>query len=128
MRQLRYAGQLRLDWWGEAIDVLFVSTLDEPLAEVLEDEIAGEIVTARYWITDEECSRDEAQEEALKRVMGCADCLYLSRYSEITGYLWTDEEINIGGHDLLAELARAIGKWLILEIDVYETGEGPGRG
>jgi hypothetical protein len=38
------------------------------------------------------------------------------RYSEITGYLWTDEEIMVGGHDLIEELHDHLGKFCHLEI------------
>ena len=42
-------------------------------------------------------------------------------YSEYTGYLWTDEEVLIGGHDLIEELRGCEGKWLLLEIVVHEA-------
>ena len=50
-------------------------------------------------------------------VMGDANVDLQSRYSEITGYLWTDEDLNVGGHDLLAELKGHVGKWLIMEVE-----------
>lgn len=116
---LSYTGLLQLETHGEADDVLFVSGEEEPLAEVLQDSISDKIVTVRYWITEEECSREIAQEQFMKRLVGSADCEFASWYSDITGYLWTDEEIKIGGHDLLAELQSHIGKWLILEVEVF---------
>lgn len=119
-KRLTFSGYLSLNSWGEADDILFISSEEDPLAEVLQDSISGENVSVRYWVTERECTRDEATVEFLKRLAGNADCLCVSTYSELTGYLWTDEEINIGGHDLLAELASSAGKWLILEIDVPE--------
>ena len=44
------------------------------------------------------------------------DMQYIHRYSEETGYLWTDEKLEIGGHDILKELYSYIGKYLYLEI------------
>ena len=41
-------------------------------------------------------------------------------YSEITGYLWTDEVVKIGGHDLLKEFETHLGKYLYMEIEYYE--------
>ena len=38
-------------------------------------------------------------------------------YSDYTGYLWTDENLKIGGHDLLDELKEDCGKWLFLTIE-----------
>lgn len=114
----RYSGFIRIRNYGEADDVLFLDGDDLPLADILQDEISGKVVTARYWITDQKCTRDEAVEEFVKRLHGCAECKFVSHYSEITGYLWTDEEINIGGHDLLSELSSHVDKFLILEVDI----------
>lgn len=115
-----YEGQLALKGWGEADDILFLSSVDEPLAELLQSDISGHMVSVRYWITDVQVSREAAQEAFVLSLMGAADCICESRYSEATGYLWTDEEIKIGGHDLLAELQSHAGKWLILEVDIHQ--------
>ncbi len=115
-----YKGLLHENSWGEADDILFLSSLEDPLAEVLQDDISGKIVTARYYITDKEATLEDAKREFLKELVGAVDIEFGSRYSEITGYLWTDEEINIGGHDLMAELHSFVGKWLILLIDIHD--------
>lgn len=115
-----YSGFLTVREYGEASGVLFIKGSDSPLAESLQHDISGKQVSARYWITNSACTRDEAVEEFVKRLHGCANCKFESYYSEITGYLWTDEEINIGGHDLLAELATHAGKYLILEVDIHQ--------
>jgi hypothetical protein len=120
MERKTYTGKLELKDWGETYDILFVSSLEDPIAEVLQEDIAGKQVTARYWITDKEATKEEAQEDFVKKLMGIADCDFGSHYSEITGYLWTDEEIKIGGHDLIEELKSYVGQWLILEVDVHE--------
>jgi len=117
---LQYKGLIALHDYGEAMNVLFLSDLDDPLAIVLEEEIADKVVSVSYWITDQKCTHEEAQREFLKRLSGVAECEFQSQYSEITGYLWTDEEINIGGHDLLQELKSHIGKWLLLDIAIKE--------
>lgn len=112
-----YSGWLALHGYGEADDILFLSTLREPLAEELE-WIAYKEVSVRYWITDKEATKDEAQESFVRKLFGEAEVKFGARYSEITGYLWTDEDLNVGGHDLLAELRGHVGKWLILEVEV----------
>ena len=91
----------------------------EILAEAIEWHIAkhGDHLTARYYISDVEIAANELVEKHLKTLYGSADAEYHVHYSEITGYLWTDEEINIGGHDLLSELKTHLGKWLHLEIE-----------
>jgi len=114
-----YRGLLSLQDWGEAWDILFLSSLDDPFGEVLQEDIAGKKVTARYWITNKEATKEEATESLLVTLSGMAECNFGSCYSEITGYLWTDEECNIGGHDLLGELHGHVGKWLILKVDIH---------
>jgi hypothetical protein len=111
-----YTGLLSLHQYGDAYDILFLSTVKEPLADELQWMVRKK-VTVRYWVTDKQITKDEAQEEFLKTLLGLASGKFGSRYSEITGYLWTDEELNVGGHDLISELKSNIGKWLILEIE-----------
>ena len=112
-----YEGLLCLHNYGEACDVLFLSSLSDPLAGEL-GWIHNKKVTVRYWVSDKPCTRDEVIEATILTVMGIGDVQFCSHYSEYTGYLWTDEELKIGGHDLLCELNNNVGKWLILEIEV----------
>jgi hypothetical protein len=123
MNTLTFAGWLS-EGYGESEEALVLGdpgngVNDNPLVDTLESEIHGKQVTVRYWVTDQKVTREEAQEAFLESVFGAAVVDFHAHYSEITGYLWTDEELNIGGHDLLAELKSHIGKWLILEIDVH---------
>ena len=111
-----YQGLLSLHSCGEYDEALYLSSLRESLADEL-GWMRNKTVTVRYWITDKPCTKDEAQQAAMLQIMGLADVDFGARYSDITGYLWTDEDLNIGGHDLLTELKSNIGKWLILEID-----------
>lgn len=91
----------------------------EPLAELTEF-MYSKTVTVRYWVCDEKCSKEEAAEDFLGTAMGYADAKYGAHYSELTGYLWTDEDLVVGGHDIIAELKTYIGQYLILEIEVHE--------
>jgi len=113
-----YEGWLSLAYHGEADDVLFLSSLHDPLAEELE-EISGKQVTVRYWVTGVKVSKEEAKSGFLNEMLGMADVRFNVAYSEVTGYLWTDEDLNIGGHDLLEELKGSVGEYLILEIEVH---------
>jgi len=85
-----------------------------------EEELENHTVTVRYWISEKEQTKDQMIEGVLKTLYGVADVKYSHAYSEYTGYLWTNEEFNIGGHDLIAELYDNLGKYIILEIDVHE--------
>lgn len=117
MENRTYEGLLCLHSWGEADDILFLSSLDDPMVEELE-WMHNKIATVRYWITDKEATKEEVQKSFIAETMGgVVDAYLCPRYSEITGYLWTDEDLNVGGHDLLARLKSNVGKWLILEIE-----------
>ena len=115
-----YQGLLSAQPYGDAEDILFLSGIEDPLCERLHEEISGKNVTARYWVTEKEATKDQASASFLTEIMGVVDSEFGARYSEITGYLWTDEELRIGGHDLIVELSSYIGKWVILEIDIHE--------
>ena len=93
--------------------------LAEKLLDLLEEH--GETWSVRYFITEEQKSPDELDLALAKVATGLADIDYHMWYSEITGYLWTDEEIVVGGHDLLTELMNYTGKWLHLEIEIEEA-------
>ena len=119
MDERTYAGKVLQREYGEADDVIYLSTMDEPLAESL-DWMHKKQVTVRYWVTDDEQSKDDVQREFMLSVLGVADVDFGAVYSECTGHLWTDEELNVGGHDLLGEIRTYVGKWLILEITTRE--------
>lgn len=124
-RTLLIQGYLNEGCWGEADDILLLETGEprdekQPVAEILDDTISRKQVTARYWITEQKCTKEDADEFFMRCAMGLADTKFNVWYSEITGYLWTDEEAKIGGHDLIEEFKSHIGKYLILEIDVHD--------
>src|SRR5690242_19039246 len=104
---ITYQGLLCLHSHGEADDILFLHSNADPLAELLDIVMHDRQVTVRYWITDKQCTKEEAEEDAMQVAMGRAETGFGSRYSEMTGYLWTDEDVKIGGHDLIDELKGA---------------------
>lgn len=118
MEQLIYKGIITEGDFGENYDALFIGE-GEPIAQILQDEINGREVSVRYWISDKEKTKEELQENFLKNLFGAVDAEYQDAYSDYTGYLWTDENLKIGGHDLLAELQSNLGKFIWLEIDVH---------
>jgi hypothetical protein len=85
--------------------------------EIKEDMWNGNYLSVSYYISNQKMSEDELIESFLQTLYGEGDVKYGARYSEITGYLWTDEDLNVGGHDLLEELKSNIGKWLYMEIE-----------
>lgn len=79
--------------------------------------IYGHNLTVRYFLTDTMLPKEQLEENLAKSLMGAGNAEYNMHYSDITGYLWTDEELNVGGHDLLGELQESIGKFLHMEIE-----------
>lgn len=86
--------------------------------------IYRKFVTVRYVISDVEIPEDQITEAIVRHLTGAPKFDYGMRYSELTGYLWTDENLQVGGHDLLTELKSNVGKYLHLEI---KSGKGDSR-
>lgn len=120
MKLAVYHGFIFEKTYGENDEALFIGGMDEPLALAFHGEYDKGLITVRYWVSDKEKTKIELQESVLKKYFGALDCEYGDHYSEITGYLWTDEELKLGGHDLLDELRSHIGKYIYLEIEVHE--------
>ena len=114
-----HEGWITIHDFGETSDCVFVGNDRNPLPDEL-DYLNGKTLSARYWITDQKATKDEAIEQFLRRIDGSAEIEFHAHYSDITGYLWTDINLTIGGHDLLQELASYAGKYLILEIDIHD--------
>lgn len=73
-------------------------------------------ITVRYWIADQKAKPDEIKKRALECLYGLAEVDWGAAYSEITGYLWTDDKFKIGGHDMDGRLREHVGKYLLLEL------------
>ena len=105
--------------YGENWDALFIGENSQPIAKIFEEDFEDKQVTVRYWTSDKEKTKEEIQESVLRQLFGDVQANYNDTYSEITGYLWTDEDLNIGGHDLLEEIRSYLGKFIYLEVDVH---------
>lgn len=114
-----YTGLISEHSYGEADGLLLLSSLEDPLAETLENDMGryGEFATVRYYVSDTKQSKKSLNESLIRKISGDVKADFGSHYSEYTGYLWTDEEFNVGGHDLMQELHNSKGKWLYMEID-----------
>lgn len=100
-----------------------VSLDGEPIAEVL-DYMSGRIVTVSYYISNKEAEEEDLKEDFLINTLyGNLNSNYGACYSEITGYLWTNDDLQVGGHDLRRELESHVGKFLYLIVEVDEKAE-----
>ena len=117
-----FRGWLRIHQCGDNYNALFLSSLVSPLADELYI-MAGKKVTVRYWASDREKSPDDLKGDFIRRVMGIGRAEYTDHYSELTGYLGTDENLKIGGHDLMEELRTHVDEFLHLEITIHSVSE-----
>lgn len=123
----RYRGTLTVRDHGEGMDILFLDDGD-PLAEVITGDMDehGRYLSVRYWTADARRDDDAMIEGAIREALGFGEAAFLHHYSDITGYLWTDEDVIVGGHDLLEELKAQAGRYCLLEIG-YQDGPPPGE-
>jgi hypothetical protein len=117
-----YAGKLMIGSNGHESDILFLDNdIENPLASNIYDDIIdnGNYLSVCYYIysVDAQKDIDALEVDFFKSLYGYGEIDYEVRYSEPTGYLWTDEKIKVGGHDLLKEFKSAIGKWIWLKIE-----------
>lgn len=115
-----HTGFLKLGSNSKEDDILFLDS--EPLAEKL-DYLHRKFATVQYYISDKKVTLEQAQEKFLNSLFGQIDVDYTMQYSETSGYLWTDEEFNVGGHNLLQELKTYHNKYLILIVDIDNPQE-----
>lgn len=113
---------------GDASSVLYLvdHTNPEPMVPLVEqvsDKLGwgSKQVSVRYHITDGPMEEDALTESIIASLCGVSASGglitdYGHRYSEITGYLWTAEDLKVGGHDLIRELRSYKGKWCHLII------------
>jgi hypothetical protein len=102
------------------MDILYLSadrarpTAEGPLAERIRGDMLahGDYLSVRYWSAPHEMTQDQLVDVTIRVGLGEADVGH--HYSDITGYLWTDEEV--GGHDLIEELRSRLGSFCHLEI------------
>lgn len=90
------------------------------LAEFFEENLNNKEVSIKYYISDEKFSTEEIEEKFIKKISGMVDASIYPVYSDVTGYLWTHEEIGVNGHDLFKELCSYDGKYIDMVIDVKE--------
>ncbi|MCA1695496.1 MAG: hypothetical protein LC749_12610 [Actinobacteria bacterium] len=113
---IQYRGTLRLGFHEQGDDILFLSLSGDPLAlDINQDiKIHGRYLSVRYWTAEEIVSDNVMIEGAIRTLIGNGDAWFT--YSEYTGYLWVEQIITVGGHDLFEELRSHVGRYCLLEI------------
>ena len=93
----------------------------EPIARMISedrDEL-GKFVTLRHVISDAETTIEEAEARLLAFMDG-DQVEYRDVWSDVTGYLWTEEHLKIGGHDVIEELRGNLTRYCVIEVTYAE--------
>lgn len=92
---------------GERIMPKVADMLDRPIQ-----------ASARWWLSDKPLDDAEARVKVqIDHAVGNLVALYEQAFSEITGYLWTDQELKLGGHDLVPIFEANAGRYIWMEIE-----------
>lgn len=113
-----YKGLIHRREYRDNSDALFIGYASKPIAYQFQQDIYKKFITVRYWLSDTEKTLEELKENTLLSISGSLEANYSDRYSDYTGYLWTDEELVIGNHNILNELSSNIGKFIYIEVTV----------
>ncbi len=114
-----FEGRVRRADYRENYDVLKLDDLclSEAFAAALDGERRQ--VSVRYHISPEPMTEEQRTHAEVMIAIGEGYAEYIEHYSSTTGYLWTDEELIVGGHDLEAEIGSYVGQWCRLELTVH---------
>jgi hypothetical protein len=130
IKTFEIAGRLQMVDSGEAVCVLGVD--DEVrgqiiLAEVLQSGLAEAqasvarrrdlVCQASYFVTERAIAWETLEVDRIRMVMGDPSADFRHVYSDLTGYLWTEEQFVVNDHDIIAEIYQNSGgengfKWV----------------
>lgn len=92
-----------------------------PFSKEMEDRCGwrDRYASIQFLIGDTPVDIDHIEETKIVSMEGLVESKYYHRYSDYTGYLWTEEGFKCGGHDLLNILESNLGKYIHIEIELY---------
>lgn len=99
-----------------------IANSEFPMSQRMEEKIGwrGKFASIKMFTSDKVIDPTKVEEEFIMKYYGAAESEYNLSYSDLTGYLWTDEGFVVGGHDILKLLKSNYGKYIHLEIELYE--------
>lgn len=113
------------DAWGQRVSLRLT-----PLAKRVYDvsRSGQQPVTVSYHLTDQPETEDALHALLIAKMCGVSvsgplRSGYYHSYSEMTGYLYTDETFQVGGHNVIQELSRHLGRWCHLVLTVHPQGK-----
>lgn len=72
-----------------------------------------------YALSDSPIDPHSVAESAILSYYGLIDRKYTVSWSDMSGYLWTDEEFKVGGHSILDILTENRGRYIHMEMSLY---------
>lgn len=80
----------------------------------------GEIYASlSYALSDSPIDPHFVAESAILSYYGLIDKEYAVSWSDTSGYLWTEERFNVGGHSILDILKDNLGRYIHMEMSLY---------
>lgn len=118
INELEYVGKLNTTYYDEG----GMRVGDHTLREIIDDiEIylgRYKEIHVSYLISDVELTKEQFLENRLLTIFGGVPKLECNDVhgSEWTGYMWTNQKFEIGGHDLIKELSTYDEQYCYLKI------------
>jgi hypothetical protein len=80
------------------------------LTEVIDElnEWSGSIMLFAWHITSDPLGFHQLEEHLVQTAMGVTKTQFCHSYSDLTGYLWTDEKVTVNCHDFLKEIRETV--------------------
>lgn len=117
MKQHILQGYIQEEQAGQGAALYIGDTI---ISEYFYYEIDEGQVSVSFYISDEEKTLDDFKENQILSLSGSVYARYGDSYSDYTGYLWTNDICEIGGHSLIEDLYEHEGKYCILIINHHE--------
>lgn len=83
----------------------------------------SERVTVGWHTSSVEKTHAELEMNLISTVLGAVDASFHHHYSDLTGYLWTTENINVSGRDIMKEMHLEDGHYLYLRAQLHTDQE-----
>ena len=112
--------EIKQEDWG------FVELEERWLSSQIQEDVYkyGDKVNLRYWITDiKPYSRDHLNQYVVDTYYGIVHAEGEMYYSDVTGYLWTEDKIELRNRDISIGTSRNIVDELESFVDHYCTLE-----
>ena len=93
-----------------------------PFTKEMEDKCgwSGKYASIQMLTGDTPIDVEHIDETKIVSMEGEVHSKYYHRYSDYTGYLWTEEGFKCGGHDIPEILQSFMGKYIHMEIELYD--------